>query len=278
MDGEKIIGFDFRNDSITRNFAKFFGYYFLYLQCKQKPGDNDLAELRAKEQRRHNLQKRYYFEQVEHLSWILEDSDDAIRHFINFGLEGVTKISDTSESYLRLYGFLNSTYLQYQAILTLYDMFWPMIRNSVKEEIRLSTIIVLRNKIAAHSPNFEDGEKKEYFTYKVSQASLRSDGWKVHILGQSRLRKTSEEYDLKFCLEEFNSKLHKKLLDICEYILRRNKSSITLKYDYFEDVLYFIKRRLKGDLIEPHLDPGKWIIMTSNPAAIRRDNEDGEAE
>ncbi len=51
---------------------------------------------------------------------ILEDSNEAISNFLKFGLSGPTKYESLGEKYLRLYGVLNATYLQQQAMYNLY--------------------------------------------------------------------------------------------------------------------------------------------------------------
>ena len=41
-------------------------------------------------------------------------------NFQKYGLDGPTKFEDLGEKYLRLYGFLNATYIQQAAVLSLY--------------------------------------------------------------------------------------------------------------------------------------------------------------
>lgn len=44
----------------------------------------------------------------------------AMGNFQKYGLDGPTKFEDLGEKYLRLYGFLNATYIQQAAVLSLY--------------------------------------------------------------------------------------------------------------------------------------------------------------
>ncbi len=51
---------------------------------------------------------------------IINDSLLGIENFIRFGIGGPTKYDDLGEKYIRLYGVLNATYIQQQALLNLY--------------------------------------------------------------------------------------------------------------------------------------------------------------
>jgi len=55
--------------------------------------------------------------------YIIEDTEEAKDNFIKFGISGPTKYSETGEKYLRLYGILNSIWLQMNAIVELYAIF-----------------------------------------------------------------------------------------------------------------------------------------------------------
>jgi hypothetical protein len=50
---------------------------------------------------------------------IIGDTNSAIQHFLETGLEGLGTKTQEAEKYLRLYGILNSTYLQQEAIVVL---------------------------------------------------------------------------------------------------------------------------------------------------------------
>ena len=87
---------------------------------------------------------------------ILEDSNEAILNFLRFGISGPTKYDDLGEKYLRLYGVLNATYLQQQAICNLYKFFQCTNLKQKRAEIASLKVVSIRHKLGAHSANYED--------------------------------------------------------------------------------------------------------------------------
>jgi len=87
---------------------------------------------------------------------ILEDSNTAISNFLKFGMSGPTKYNELGEKYLRLYGVLNASYLQQQAILNLYKFFQCSDTKKLRDQFNSLKIIELRHKLASHSANYND--------------------------------------------------------------------------------------------------------------------------
>ncbi|MGE6780033.1 hypothetical protein ACQKFL_20540 [Vreelandella titanicae] len=48
---------------------------------------------------------------------MIGDTSLSLDHFLRFGMEGVSRYNEVGEKYLRLYGALNSTYIQQEAFL-----------------------------------------------------------------------------------------------------------------------------------------------------------------
>jgi hypothetical protein len=96
---------------------------------------------------------------------ILEDSNEAISNFLRFGISGPTKYNDLGEKYLRLYGMLNATYLQQQAICNLYKFFQCPNFPKKKEQIDTLQIVSIRHKLGAHSANYKDPETSEMHVF-----------------------------------------------------------------------------------------------------------------
>lgn len=96
---------------------------------------------------------------------ILEDSNEAIANFLRFGVSGPTKYGDLGEKYLRLYGVLNATYLQQQAVYNLFKFFQCSNVKSKKKEIEGLDVVNVRHKLAAHSANYEDKESQEMHVF-----------------------------------------------------------------------------------------------------------------
>lgn len=96
---------------------------------------------------------------------ILEDSNEAISNFLRFGVSGPTKYNDLGEKYLRLYGVLNATYMQQQAVFNLYKFFQCPDLKAKKNEIDSLEVVIVRHKLAAHSANYEDPESRKMHVF-----------------------------------------------------------------------------------------------------------------
>ena len=87
---------------------------------------------------------------------IVDDASSAIHHIESYGLSGPTKYRDTGEKYLRLYGLLSATYIQQQAILTIFRiMNVPKPRDAVLRFDKLE-IRSLRHKLSSHGTNYRN--------------------------------------------------------------------------------------------------------------------------
>lgn len=85
---------------------------------------------------------------------VIGDATLAIKNFMEYGLEGATDGNDDGEKYLRLYGVLNSAYLQQEAIYNLYKLSNVSDPKTIKEKIKKLKIFEIRNKIGAHSNDY----------------------------------------------------------------------------------------------------------------------------
>lgn len=149
---------------------------------------------------------------------ILEDSNKAIAHFLKFGISGPTKYEDLGEKYLRLYGVLNASYLQQQAILNLYKFFQCPDPNSLRKKFNTLQIIELRHKLASHSANYDDPGSGDMHVFVPVRIELKD-------FEVSYFNHHNDEYsssDLKKAIED-----HLKLM--CKtYIMVIKKSATTI--------------------------------------------------
>ncbi len=75
---------------------------------------------------------------------IVDDASLALESFLKFDLDGPTKYNDIGEKYLRLYGILSASYIQQQAIITLYKLNnIPHPREAIK---KIKALKIKRNK------------------------------------------------------------------------------------------------------------------------------------
>lgn len=92
---------------------------------------------------------------------VIGDTTLAIQNFLEYKLEGPNGTDSYGEKYLRLYGILNSTYLQQEAIYSLYKFNNVPDPKKVSERIKQLKIFEIRNKIGAHSSDYIANKGKD---------------------------------------------------------------------------------------------------------------------
>ena len=109
---------------------------------------------------------------------VIGDTTLAIKNFLEYGLEGVTDGNDDGEKYLRLYGVLNATYLQQEAIRVLCSKIDLQKTEHVQEKINNLKIRDIRIKIGAHSSDYRNRLKGDRESYIPIRNSMR--GYKFY--------------------------------------------------------------------------------------------------
>lgn len=87
---------------------------------------------------------------------VIDDSLLGIENFLRFGIDGPTKYGDMGEKYIRLYGALNATYLQQQAVINLFKISNTDSPGSAQEMINSLLIRTIRHKIGAHAVDYDN--------------------------------------------------------------------------------------------------------------------------
>jgi hypothetical protein len=103
---------------------------------------------------------------------IVGDASTAIQNFLHFGIDGPTRYEDVGERYLRLYGVLNATYIQQQAILKLYKLMNVPNPKDAKEKIEALRITEVRHKVGAHSVNYQNSNTSSIESFVPVRISL----------------------------------------------------------------------------------------------------------
>lgn len=109
---------------------------------------------------------------------IINDSLLGIEHFCKYGVDGPTKYDDFGEKYIRLYGVLNATYIQQQALLNLHRI--ANVPNIRELEGRVAALKVreARNKLGAHSVDYsnrESGQTESFVPVRITLSGMRCD-------------------------------------------------------------------------------------------------------
>ena len=105
---------------------------------------------------------------------VIGDTTLAIKNFLEYGMEGPAVINDDGEKYLRLYGVLNATYLQQEAIRVLYRKINLQKSKNVERKIEDLKIRDIRIKIGSHSSDYinrQKGGRESYIPVRISMSS-----------------------------------------------------------------------------------------------------------
>ena len=158
---------------------------------------------------------------------ILEDSNEALKSFLKFGLSGPTKYNDLGEKYLRLYGVLNAVYQQQQAILHIFKLFKCPDPKVVKREFNDLSITQARHKLGAHSINYisQSNEETEMFV----PVRVQFEDYKLTYFNHKN--NESNEIDLKLTLEEHSKLICKTYLSIANKVIKTVYKGNTVKQE-----------------------------------------------
>lgn len=174
---------------------------------------------------------------------LVGDTNLAIENFIRFEIEGPTRYNDMGEKYLRLYGFLNATYMQQNAVLTLCEIF--KILKTEKDKIFNLKIREIRNKLASHSNSYRKDKNSKKDAIFLTRMSLSRKNVSYGFGNRSDF----EELNLATLLDA-----HTKVLnDILDIILEKSitliyKTNKNLKKKYSER-LEDLRQEKKGNLV-----------------------------
>lgn len=164
---------------------------------------------------------------------IVGDTCAAIRNFLQFGLDGPTKYNDVGEMYLRLYGVLNATYLQQEAILKLYKLTQVPNHEQARDKIQSLRVREVRHKLGAHSTDYKSGRTKKVESYVPMQVSL--SGFNCEYFNNETL--SSERVDIRECINQHFEVLVDLMDKVYEKTIKTLYRGQTKKLEEFMDKL-----------------------------------------
>lgn len=109
---------------------------------------------------------------------IINDSLLGIEHFCKYGVDGPTKYDDFGEKYIRLYGVLNATYIQQQALLNLHRIANVPNLREIEGQVANLKVREVRNKLGAHSVDYanrEAGHTESFVPVRITLSGMRCD-------------------------------------------------------------------------------------------------------
>jgi hypothetical protein len=188
--------------------------------------------------------------------YIVGDASTAIENFLRFGLDGPTKYNDTGERYLRLYGVLNATFIQQQAILKLYQLMnVPDLKNTKKRIYELR-IRELRNKVGAHGVDYsstDSGKLESFVPVRVSLEQFNCEYMNNETLAVQTV-------DLKEFVEEHSKLMLELLATIYEKTVKTAYKENEKKLRKHKEKLNDLSIISNGGVVMETPGGGKFII------------------
>ncbi len=242
-------------------------------ECKALHFYNDqFRELINGKVQRHNGENESFSEFVKHAlklnkadDWsficssmdIINDSLLGIENFIRFGMDGPTKYDDLGEKYIRLYGVLNATYIQQQALLNLHRLSNTPDLNKAEASVNLLTIRDIRHKLGAHSVDYSNRETSQ--TESFVPVRLTLGGMHCEYYNNSTLSNSS--VDLATALNEHISLMNDMYTLIYEKLAKTIYKSNQEKYEKLIDELSDGKVMRDGGITIRNAD-GYRVLVT----------------
>jgi hypothetical protein len=180
---------------------------------------------------------------------IVGDTCLAIDNFLRYGMDGPTKYQDEGEKYLRLYGLLNATYLQQNAMSKLYDINQFFDVKEIKEKIYKLKIREVRNKIGSHSTEYRIS-KQEVRSFVPIRVYLSDFSCKYF----NNETHEDNDVDLKGCLKEHSALM----IDILDKIYEK---SIKTFFDGNQEKMGEFSQKLADLRLEKN---GSLVIKSNN--------------
>jgi len=232
------------NESITDNFKE------LLRQIYIKTGVSnyyDKADYDKKLRKKFGFEPDYNHDIIESCIFLLEDSGIAIENFEEFGLQGPTRYNNIGEKYLRLYGFLNSIWLQRSVAILLAEIFKLPIKQDIKDKLDKLQLVQFRNIAGSHTV---DHFGKNYF--RLAQHSIEGNGKSIQYIGKEGF----EEIDLIDGLTQFKKVFNEIFKRLIEKLFD-NKSK---NYKTLKEILKMINHKMSGGMVST-LHNGKYLII-----------------
>ena len=186
---------------------------------------------------------------------LLGDTEDAKENFEKYGITGPTKFKDNGEMYLRLYGILNSIYLQKSAIIEFLELVNIKEKNELKNILNQTKILQIRHIAGAHTLDFNSNGI--ITSHQIAQQSLESG-----IIKTLDSHGNFLEFDLHLLISDFNKIANEIIIKGAEKFISTVFKASKEKKSSFSNKLNLIKLQFEGH----------WVIDTGdlqNPIIVK---------
>lgn len=182
-------------------------------------GEKSRTTFRDDVKKKYGFEKEFGWNIMLNSFYVIDDTELAKKSFKKFDLQGPSRHQDIGERYLRLYGFLNSIYQQKLAISNLMEVFKLSKQKEFLIRLNENELLILRNKIGAHSSNYnlikEDSEHK-FDVYEISRNDLQMDRLKL-----LRNQHHVEYYNLTNAINQFDRLMEDILCELTGKVIKK---------------------------------------------------------
>lgn len=159
---------------------------------------------------------------------VLGDTEMAKLSFERYGITEMLP-GDLGEKYLRLYGFLSAIYLQASAVINFLELVKLPGKKSYVDKIKSLGLVKLRHKLAAHTIDFADGDRKE--SYQLVRISL------AHSIVTVDSKNRFKSYSLKDLTKQFDNELTTILKNAIEKFISNGHREGKKKEKYLQSLI-----------------------------------------
>jgi hypothetical protein len=227
---------DYKNHSNKEVFADIFLAILRYVPVKENYDEKKYKE---------ELQQKLKFKRLNDPDLfrgcvdLLEDTELALNDYLKYGL-GEDRLA---EKYLRLYGVLSTIYQQIDVIIELVDLFNYPEKNKITEELKSLEAIKLRNKLGAHTINYQIDKRKKATRenlafFRLAQSSIT--GWGENLLLVSSYD-GGENVNLLQLIKDYHAHTDRILIEVCRKAIDsvfknkgKSKDWLTDRFNYLE--------------------------------------------
>ncbi|RXP50780.1 hypothetical protein EC396_12300 [Lutibacter sp. HS1-25] len=202
----------------------------------------------------YGFEKKFGWNILLNAFYIIDDTELAKQSFKKFELHGPSRHKDIGERYLRLYGLLNAIYQQKLAIQNLLEIYKINNKKEIIEKLANLELIDLRNKIGAHSTNFNQikSDSEHIFdVYEISRPDLETGEIKL-----LRNQNHFENFDLDKMIKSFDKEIEQILCLMIGKVIKKlfnNQGKLFEKYltiNELRDGIMIIKNGNKNIVIK----------------------------
>jgi hypothetical protein len=191
-----------------------------------------------------NIEENLKIKKLNGANWLvicssmdcIDDTDLAISNFSKYGFN-ITKYQNMGENYLRLYGVLNSVYMQYNSLIQLIIANGGNNKKKILDKFKGLDICYLRNLIAAHPSTYMCDKENTIKPSQLQRYPLQD--FKITINHDN-----IKEYDLSKCISEYIQYFTEIYLCLVSSLIKEDSSK-----KEFVERLKDIKLELDGGVI-----------------------------